>query len=484
MIKKCTTSPSVPAKAELLVIGLFQGELDVMGSLELGQETVSWFSDECERCDFKAEKKQKLEFSPISGLKILVVGLGQRDDMEPEDRLALGAMATRTAREHKMKQGCLIFADGFPDHESLTDVSCGLYLGDYRFERYQTQNTAPESFQTWTLQHDNKASASLKKAKALSEGICRARDWVNEPGNRLTPVVLGQQAQEMAEEKGLKIKVLGPKEIAKARMKLFLSVSDGSTANPPALIHVEYKPKKKSTRKVFLVGKGVTFDSGGLSLKPPKSMMTMKCDMGGAAAVLGAMSAIADLKPDVEVHAVVAATENMADGSATRPGDVVESRSGKTVEILNTDAEGRLTLADALSYSVDQKATEVIDLATLTGACMVALGPHMAALYSDDDELQHGLLEAASKSSEEIWPMPLSKKLKASIKSPIADLKNIGGPHGGSITAALFLQEFVGETPWAHLDIAGPAFSESDSAYGIKGGSGYGVRTLVEYLCS
>lgn len=484
MIKKCTASPSIPPRAELVVIGLFQGELDVMGSLELGQETVSWFSDECERVSFKGEKTQTLEFSPLSGLKIVVIGLGQRDDIDPEDRLTLGATATRTAREHNMKHGCLIFADGFPDHESLIDVSLGLYLGDYRFDRYHTQKTASENLQTWSLQHDSKARSSLKKAKALSEGICRARDWVNEPGNRLTPVVLGQQACQMAEDKGLKVKVLGPKEIAAANMKLFLSVSDGSTSNPPALIHVEYKPKNKSDRKVFLVGKGVTFDSGGLSLKPPKSMMTMKCDMGGAAAVLGAMSSIADLKPDVEVHAVVAATENMVDGSATRPGDVIESRSGKTVEILNTDAEGRLTLADALSYAIDQNATEVIDLATLTGACMVALGPHMAALYSEDDELQHGLLEAAAKSAEEIWPMPLSKKLKASIKSPIADLKNIGGPHGGSITAALFLQEFVGETPWAHLDIAGPAFSESDSAYGIKGGSGYGVRTLVEYICS
>jgi leucyl aminopeptidase len=263
-----------------------------------------------------------------------------------------------------------------------------------------------------------------------------------------------------------------------------LAVAQGSE-EPPYLLRLSYKPKRVTNKKVIaLVGKGVTFDSGGLSIKTGSGMETMKCDMSGAAAVIATMQAVATLKPGIEIRAYVPTTENMINGVATRPGDVVRAMSGKTIEILNTDAEGRLILADALHLAQQDKCDVIIDLATLTGACMVALGTDYAGLFSNNDGLTQRLQSAGDRAGERLWRMPLAKEYKNWIKSPVADIKNIGKSFGGAITAALFLEEFIGEVEWAHLDIAGPAFVDGESGYIKRGGVGFGVRTLLNYLRS
>jgi leucyl aminopeptidase len=400
--------------------------------------------------------------------------------------MSLGAKISRHAQKTKASSVQILQPHFLDESVCLQSLLTGAHLGFYSFDKYKKKDDKAKTFKTKLLlvgKNPNGLSAIASRAKILATAIARARDWVNEPGNQLPPKALAQQAKKLAKDYGMKAKVIQGQDLVKERMNLFLSVAYGSTKNPPAFIHLTYQPKTKSKRKVFLVGKGVMFDTGGISLKGGASMMTMKMDMGGAAAVLATITALAELKADVEVHAIVAATENMPDGDATRPGDIVKGRNGTSVEILNTDAEGRLTLADALSYSVDKGATEIIDLATLTGACITALGEQTAALYSDHQDLCLGLLEASARGGEQLWHMPLNKKLKKKIKSPVADLKNIGGGGGGSITAALFLQEFVKDVPWAHLDIAGPAFGDDDSGHISKGGRGFGVGTLVEYLC-
>jgi leucyl aminopeptidase len=485
MIQKCSLAKQWPAKTQLLVCGVFQDQAWNEFLTGMDEAGLKELQDEAQRLDFSGKTDQQLTwYSATNKLLVSLVGLGKVLDLSDDSLINLGAKASRQAKNLKSLLSSLTISKTITPAD-ITDLTVGLHLGLYKFDHYKKQEDYKEVQQKWSILADNsnQNSKALNRGEILAEAIAKARDLVNEPGNILTPVALAEEALKLAKAKGLKAKILNLKDIQKENMNLFLAVASGSTVNPPTFIHLHYKPSKKSSRKVFLVGKGVTFDSGGLSLKPGASMMTMKMDMGGAAAVIAAIGAIAELKADIEVHAIVAATENMPDGASCRPGDIVIGRNGTSVEILNTDAEGRLTLGDALSYAVDQGATEIIDLATLTGACMVALGTQAAALYSDHKELRDGLLSAAQVSKEDLWHMPLSKNLKKSIKSPVADLKNIGGPYGGSITAALFLQHFVGEVPWAHLDIAGPAYSEEEQGYITKGGRGYGVRTLVEYIC-
>ncbi len=264
-------------------------------------------------------------------------------------------------------------------------------------------------------------------------------------------------------------------------MNGILAVSAGSK-QPGALIRMVYKPKGGAAAKVAVVGKGITFDSGGLSLKPGKSMETMKMDMAGAAAVLGLMKALPAWAPPVEVHGFIASAENMPSGSALRPGDVITYRNGTTAEVLNTDAEGRLVLADALCLASELEPDAIVDLATLTGACMVALGTKIAGIMGNDDEVVDALIGAGAKVDERLWRLPLAQEYAADIRSSVADIKNIGGGYAGTITAALFLERFVGKRPWAHLDIAGPAFDERGGVYGPRGGTGFGVRTLLAWI--
>lgn len=361
----------------------------------------------------------------------------------------------------------------------------GLALGSYSFTKYRgsSDEAAAEVRRVvvHTSRRDETLERAVREAQVLASATCWARDLVNEPPGSMTPAHVAAAARRFERRPGLKVRVFGRRELERRSMGGILGVSAGSEAEPK-LIHVEYRPSGRAVKSIALVGKGVTFDSGGLSLKPAASMMTMKCDMAGAAAVLAAVHAASQLKLPVRVHAIVPAAENLPGPRATKPGDVLTISNGKTVEVLNTDAEGRLLLADALTYADSLRVDEVVDLATLTGACVIALGNDVAAVYSRATSLAAALCRAGELEGEPLWEMPLFDAYKKELKSDIADLKNIGGRYAGSITAALFLAEFVKSERWAHLDIAGPAFAESVPDLGPKGGTGFAVRTLVRYM--
>ncbi|HEX2195931.1 MAG TPA: leucyl aminopeptidase, partial [Actinomycetota bacterium] len=326
------------------------------------------------------------------------------------------------------------------------------------------------------------AEADLEAGWTAAEATMRARDLVNEPAGSLTPSALAERAREIADVAGLDCVVWDEAELAERGFGGVLGVAQGS-AQPPRFIQMHHRPDNPRA-KVVLVGKGITYDSGGLSLKDAKSMETMKTDMSGAAAVVAAMGAVGRIRPDVEVLGLVPATENMPGGAAIKPGDVIRHYGGKTVEVLNTDAEGRLVLADALAYASEQEPDAIVDVATLTGAIMVALGTKAAGLFCNDDDMAARLIDAASDEGERLWRMPLFADYAADLESDVADLKNISGARwGGSIVAAVFLQQFVGSgIKWAHLDIAGAARAEGPSAEISKGGTGTATRTLVSWV--
>jgi leucyl aminopeptidase len=359
-------------------------------------------------------------------------------------------------------------------------------LFSYQFARYKEVPKAKIASITVYLEVDQMTGVkgAVEAARARAEGVKLTRNLVNTSANDMTPTVLANEAKAIAKKSSLITANIHDAAWAKKQgMGAYLAVDQGSD-EPAKFIHLVYKPKK-AKKKVAIVGKGVTFDSGGLSLKPANYMETMKCDMAGAAVVLGVFEALTHLEFPVEVHGYIAATENMPSGKAIRPGDVVRSAHGKTIEILNTDAEGRLTLADALWYAQKQKPDHIVDLATLTGACVVALGEQVAGVMSDDSELTSALKAAADASSEDLWQLPLHSGYTKSLKSDIADLKNItSSPYGGAVTAGLFLKEFINEgQSWAHMDIAGPAFVSAPlNSYIGKGGTGYGVRTLLGWI--
>jgi len=348
----------------------------------------------------------------------------------------------------------------------------GLLLGAYRFQRHKSEKEE----RTLTLRLPGVPEGVLERARKVAEGVYWARDLVNEPPNLLTPLALAERAMELR-ELGVEVQVLDEEAIAALGMGAFLAVAQGS-ANPPRFIELRYAPPGARAR-LDLVGKGLTFDSGGYSLKPTESMATMKSDMAGAAAVLGAMKSAALLGLPVEIRGYIAACENLISGRAYRVGDVLRTLSGKTVEVMNTDAEGRLTLADALCYAERQGAERILELSTLTGASVVALGEEVAALFATEPAWGSLVQEAAGRAGEKVWPMPLEKAYREKLKSPVADLKNVGDRNGGAITAALFLSEFV-RVPLVHLDIAGPAFAKKGHALGPEGGTGFGVRTILE----
>jgi leucyl aminopeptidase len=357
----------------------------------------------------------------------------------------------------------------------------GVVLGAYTFEKYKSE-AKPSTITKVVLVGSGGRTwgPAAGRGAAIADAVCFARDLVNEPGGTLTPPELAKLAAARARRAGLTVRVHTEAAIERLGLGGLLGVNRGSV-QPPRLLELVYEPTGRPAGTLALVGKGLTFDSGGLSLKTGQGMMTMKCDMGGAAAVIGAMVALPVVKPKARVHAWVPITDNMPGGDATRPGDILRIRNGKTVEVLNTDAEGRLVLADALSLASETKPDAIVDLATLTGACMVALGSSIAGLMGNDDAFVAAVRDAAGATGERVWPLPLPADYKKQLDSPVADMKNIGGAYGGSLTAGLFLQEFVGAgISWAHLDIAGPAFLEAEEPDQPRGGTGFGVRMLVE----
>jgi leucyl aminopeptidase len=360
-----------------------------------------------------------------------------------------------------------------------------LELGGYRFERYKSKKDDEPALKRaivlgssrWDTKRMNVA---VRQAEVVAEAICWARDLVNTPAGDLPPAKIADAAKLMAEQVGLWCKVWTEKELEKGGFGGILGVGRGSV-NPPRLIELSYSGAGKQT-PVALTGKGISFDSGGLSIKDARGMETMKDDMGGAASILGTMRAIAILKPKINVIAAIPTSENMPSGSALKPGDVITHRGGTTSEVLNTDAEGRLVLADSLALLTEQKPTCIVDTATLTGACVVALGESITGALGNDQSLVRELVAAGEAVGEPAWQLPLFQDYRKLIDSSVADIKNIGDRYGGAITAALFLAEFVGDTPWVHLDIAGPGFSERGNDLGPRGGTGVPVRTLVRFL--
>ena len=418
----------------------------------------------------------------------ILVGLGSASEAGTvELRRAAAAFAKAAARHRRI--AFEYPADLAVDPaDGARAVAEGLVLGAYRFDAYSSKEDAHRTQGATIVAGDllRAMRPGLERGVGVADAVNFARDLVNEPGGSLTPTVFAQRAAERAEAAGLGVEVLDEAAIAEAGLGGVLAVNQGSI-EPPRLLKLTYEPPVADAAgvgTVALVGKGITFDSGGLSLKPAESMMEMKSDMAGAAAVIAAMCALPQVGAPVRVVSFTPMTDNMTGGAAQRPGDIYTAKDGTTVEVLNTDAEGRLILADALVMAAEEEPEAIVDLATLTGACMVALGAKIAGLMGNDDEFRQQVADAAEQAGERVWPLPLPADYRPALDSPVADLKNIGGGRfGGALTAGLFLKEFVPDgTPWVHLDIAGPAFQSEGDAESPKGGTGFGVRTLLALL--
>jgi leucyl aminopeptidase len=420
--------------------------------------------------------------------QLLLIGMGSDSEIPPETWRKAGARARREAAAIGAEDVALFFAPERNAEHAVRALVEGARLAAYQFNKYRTNNKPAAEVKLLILFKPGlKQTAALQKAvdaaEAVVPGVFLARDLTNEPPSVATARFLGDQAMRFCRGRGLKVEVWNKKKIAAMRLAGLLAVNRGSHEEP-RFIRIHYSPPRRPKKKVALIGKGITFDSGGLSLKPSKSMETMKLDMAGGAAVIATMSCLPKLALDVEVTGYIPTTDNLPGHNAQKPGDVIQYLNGKSIEVLNTDAEGRLILADALALAAQEKPDYMINLATLTGACMVALGAQVAGLFSNHQPLADALLRSAGETGEKLWQLPLIKEYKDSIKSNVADMKNIGGAHGGAIIAALILQEFVADVPWAHLDIAGPAFAEGDNLICPKGGTGFGVRTLLNFLSS
>jgi len=484
------TGQLTTAVADLLVVGLYADQLDSSSLVKtldraLGGALRSSIAEQ----DFRAKPLQALTLHTLGKLRakrISLLGLGDSQEAASALWVDAGAEATRMGNAVGARQVLVAFPKA--DAEIATAAARGALLGGYRFSEYRSEER-PATIKRLLLHVDvakkkTAITAACKRGTIIAEGVMLARDLVNRSALQLYPATFASQAQAVARKHGLRAKVLKPEQLEKLGMKLILGVGAGSSRSP-RLVHLTYAPAgAKKSAPVVLVGKGVTFDSGGLSLKPAGSMADMKSDMAGAAAVLATMQTIARLKPKVTVHGIMGLAENMPSGTAIRPGDVIESAAGKTIEINNTDAEGRLVLADALHYAAGLKPGRIVDLATLTGACVVALGNHTVGAFSNDDDLVEEIIASADAAGEDFWRMPLTDALGEQLKSDVADMKNTGERWGGAITAALFLREFVGDTPWTHLDIAGPATSTKQRGATTKGGTGVAVATLANWLAA
>ena len=420
--------------------------------------------------------------------RIILIGLGKRDELDLEKLRGAYAKAAQYLRSLKIKS----FSSS-PDQEfalcgeeEIHAVIEGVILGLYQFTPFKTVDRDQIRYiDEFTIYEDDKAAferlkAAVKKAEIICDAVYFARDIVSMPANRMTPTDLANEAVKIAaRHQSLSCKVLNENDMASLGMNALLGVASGSD-QPPKFIILEYQGAKKAEPVIVLVGKGLTFDSGGISIKPAEKMDEMKTDMAGGAAVLGTIRAISDLKLKLNVVGLVPATENLPSGKAYKPGDILQSMSGKTIEVLNTDAEGRLILADALAYAGRYKPAAILDMATLTGACIVALGDNVIGMMGTSEKLKEKVRKAADKTGERVWELPLWEEYHELIKSDVADFKNSAGRPAGTITAAAFLSKFVGAFPWVHLDIAGPAWLAKDKPYIPKGASGIGVRLLTE----
>jgi leucyl aminopeptidase len=464
---------AVPDDADVLGVPVAQGAVAGPGA-ELSAAFLT------ER-GFEGKVGETLAIPADDGSTVIAVGVGDADAVDANAlRRAAAAFARAAWKDGRVATTLLDAAPAGADRGLAAQaVTEGIGLAAYRFVRYKADPKGAR-IQSAVIVGGGagKAASGVERGARVVGAVNAARDLINTPASDMTPTLLAEFARDVAKREGLGVTVWDEKTIVKEKLGGLASVAKGSE-EPPRLIRLDYNPPGARGTIAF-VGKGITFDSGGLSIKTADGMETMKTDMSGAAAVLAAMSLLPSFNPKVRVIGLVPATENMPSGTAIKPGDVFAARNGKTVEVLNTDAEGRLVLADALSLAAEAKVDAIVDLATLTGACQVALGMKIAGLMGNHDGWLDQVRDAAGRAGEPVWHLPLPPEYRKQIDSDVADLKNVGSRWGGALTAGLFLQEFVGDVPWAHLDIAGPARSDDEDGWTVKGGTGFGVRTLVE----
>jgi leucyl aminopeptidase len=488
---KTTLSLSSPAQLEtecLVVVVIDRGEKDktdafVSSSDKAVQQAAAGIIS---AGDVSAKNFETTWLHAPSGLKakrLLLMGGGKAKAFSAIELRKLAGAAARGLKPRNLRSLAFVVPEGIPVSDSVRAVVEGVIVGDFDPDTYKSDRK-DQSVQSLTVVASGNQAAlqiAVDEARLVAESQNFTRELVNEPSNRMTPTILANRARDMAKETGLKFEVYGGDKIKELKMGAFWGVAQGSD-EPPALIVMRYEPVGAPEKPVLgLIGKGVTFDTGGISIKPADGMEKMKYDMAGGATMIGAMRAIALLKPKVKVIGIVCATENMPSGKAQKPGDIQTAMSGKTIEIINTDAEGRLVLADGLCYARQLGCTHLIDAATLTGAVVVALGYANAGIFANDDGFYDRFKNALDKSGEKMWRLPLDDEYKEQIKSNIADMMNTGGRWGGAITAAMFLKEFAEDTPWIHLDIAGTAWMEDNKPWIAKGPSGIAVRSLVEF---
>jgi leucyl aminopeptidase len=490
---KVITGDIASVEADAIVVNLFEGTKNPGGATAAVDKALD---GAITKLIEQGEIKGKLnEISIIHSLGkipariVAVAGLGKQSDFTPDKIRGLAAEFCRSLRRLNCRQIATIVhgagVGGIEPETASQALTEGSLLGLYRFRKHITKETENHDIAELIIVEKDAAKLpalkeGCKTGEVIAEATNLARDWINEPANYMTPSSMAKVAEELAKTHSLGLTIMDREQMEKEGMGALLGVAQGSR-QPPKLIVLSYKGDKTSSDTLGLVGKGITFDSGGISIKPSEGMAEMKGDMAGAATVMAALGAIAQLKPKVNVTAVVPATENLPGGNALKPGDVLKAVNGKTIEVVNTDAEGRLILADALSYAVKQGLSPLVDLATLTGACRVALGDIYSGIFGNSQKLIEKVINAGTDAGERLWQMPMHEDYKELNKSDVADIKNSGGRWAGAITAAHFLAEFAGDTPWAHIDIAGTSFMEKERGYLVKGATGVGVRTLISF---
>lgn len=452
------------APTEVLVVNQFEGEKT---SVELANTYA------IEKDNFEGKFGQTYLIHTLGQIpadKVLIIGFGKKEEFDHNKMREAVAKAVKKLQQIKAKKAIFDF-DINADYGKSAVI--GAMIADYAYDKYKSEKAHHLDEITFA----NFSQETVEEGIIFGEAMNFTRDLANTPAQIATPQKLAQIASKL---EGIETKVFNKEEIARMGMGAYLAVGQGSV-NPPEFIHMKYTGKNVK-KKIALIGKGICFDSGGLDIKPASSMLTMKDDMSGASCILGVMKALAKLQPDIEVHGLIAACENMPSGSSYKPGDILTAKNGKTIEVDNTDAEGRLTLADALCYACELNVDEVIDIATLTGACVVALGSHISGIMGNDEELIERLIETGKETGEKLWKLPMDREYFDSLKSDIADMKNTGTRMGGASIAGVFLQEFVKDTKWAHIDIAGTAYIEKPQKEFIAGSTGAGVRTLLSYI--
>lgn len=483
----------VDAECDLLVINLFEGVKEPSGGTgAVDKATGDAVAALIERENFEGKACQVADLTPCAGVKaakVIIVGLGKQEEFNVNVIRKAASAAARRAKDLSAKRVATILhgagIGGIDPAVAARATVEGMILGTYQFIKHKTTDVKPNTIeQVDIVEMDagkiEQIKSGIEIGQVVAEAKNHARDLTNEPANYLTPTILAEHAKMIAEDSGLECRIIDKDEMKQMGMNLLLGVAKGSVEDPKFII-LRYKGSSDA-RTIALVGKGITFDSGGLNLKLGDSMANMKDDMAGAAVVLSTMQAIGKLKPKVNVIGIMPATENMLSGHATRPGDVLVGISGKSVEINNTDAEGRLLLADAVAFAEREQVDEIIDIATLTGACVVALGKDMAALIGSDQPMIDKLNKYGEVADEKFWQLPLYQPYEDQLKSDSADMKNSGGREGGTIVGGLFIKKHIEKTPWVHIDIAGTGLIDKDTPLGPKGGTGFGVSTLVDYV--